>query len=191
MRLFQIHTGMSGRIKLLENGASNSVDDPPIPHDYETVSGFDATCGTAGLNDYVLPNPACPETFVCGENMSPELKLYADCTNAMNCKMFTGMTHGVSTSSIPTLFMTQMIPHHENAINMAKSLLKTGKLPCDDLLDEESPYCIMKSIMLEIVSTQNSQIQTMKALLERRGEAAQTCHVDILSSEIVNGVRRQ
>jgi uncharacterized protein (DUF305 family) len=36
------------------------------------------------------------------------------------------------------LFIHQMIPHHQNAVNMAKALLKTG-FSCEDLTNEDDP----------------------------------------------------
>jgi len=50
-------------------------------------------------------------------------------------------------------------------------LLKTGKLNCDDLTDEESEQaddCALEIILREIVNNQNSQIQAMRALLEAK-----------------------
>ena len=62
-----------------------------------------------------------------------------------------------------------MIPHHQNAVNMAKALLKTGKLTCDDLTDEESDQaddCALEVILREIINNQNAQIQGMRNILE-------------------------
>ena len=58
-----------------------------------------------------------------------------------------------------------MIPHHQNAVNMAKALLKTGVLRCTDLA-EESEDCILTGFMYEIINAQNFQIQQMTSLLE-------------------------
>jgi Domain of unknown function (DUF305) len=59
-----------------------------------------------------------------------------------------------------------MIPHHQNAVNMAKTLLKLGSLQCDDLLDEEESGCIMVNMMHDTINSQNHQIQTMRDILE-------------------------
>jgi uncharacterized protein (DUF305 family) len=37
------------------------------------------------------------------------------------------MTTGVMASDETALFIHQMIPHHQNAVNMAKTLLKSAK----------------------------------------------------------------
>ena len=65
--------------------------------------------------------------------------------------------------------MHQMIPHHENAVNMAKTLLVSGELDSCTVYDEEDPICQMYDIALSIVNTQNKQIQAMRGLLERAG----------------------
>lgn len=65
-----------------------------------------------------------------------------------------------------------MIPHHQNAVNMAKALLKTGKLTCDDLADEDTEQaddCALEVILREIINNQNAQIQGMRSILEGKG----------------------
>ena len=56
-------------------------------------------------------------------------------------------------------------------LKYTKALLKTGKLNCDDLTDEESEQaddCALEIILREIVNNQNAQIQAMRALLEAK-----------------------
>ena len=51
------------------------------------------------------------------------------------------------------------------------ALLKTGKLKCDDLTDEESEQaddCMLEIILREIINNQNAQIQAMRAILEAK-----------------------
>jgi len=45
--------------------------------------------------------------------------------------MFAGMTTNVNAGSEAALFLHQMIPHHQNAVNMSKALLKTKTLNCE------------------------------------------------------------
>jgi hypothetical protein len=68
------------------------------------------------------------------------------------------MTTMASSMSQTALFIHQMVPHHQNAVNMAKALLKTGKLECDNLT-EETADCALEQILLEIINEQNFQIQ--------------------------------
>lgn len=61
-----------------------------------------------------------------------------------------------------------MIPHHENAVNTAKTLLSTGNLLCPDLTDQANPDCVLEGILYEIIAGQNSQIQQMRRFLSSR-----------------------
>ena len=81
--------------------------------------------------------------------------------------MMSGMTTGVQATQDSALFIHQMIPHHENAVNTAKTLLKTGNLLCPDLTDTENPDCVLSSILLEIIAGQNHQIQLMQDYLRK------------------------
>ncbi|KAG7373588.1 protein of unknown function DUF305 containing protein [Nitzschia inconspicua] len=159
-----IHEFMGGRIKLTKNGkVLNELDTPDLGYEYDTLSEFDKECGTWGLGDFELPNPLCPERFVCNtDEASPELQQFSHCIDAMNCHMMAGMTTGVKKAlDEAALFVHQMIPHHQNAVNMAKALLKTNKLHCEDLSNEDEPDCVLESILFDIVNTQNMQIQVM------------------------------
>jgi len=165
---------MTGRIKLLEDGVPVSATDvPEIPYEYDMPTGFDALCGNFGVAGNRLPDDQCPSTFVClADGADPSLGLFADCINAQDCSMFKGMTSGVSATGGETaLFLHQMIPHHENAVNMAKTLMSLGDLDCEEY-DEEDPDCIMYEIALSIIDVQNFQIQTMRGLLDAFGYPA-------------------
>ena len=168
-----IHSLMSGRIKLLKDNEPLQplAALPPLDYEegYNVPSEYDATCGTFGLEEWQLPHPQCPDRFVCDiPSNNPDLEQFSDCIDSMNCHMFAGMTTGVKSEDEVALFIHQMIPHHQNAVNMAKALLKTNKVSCSNL-GEETDDCIMKSILLEIVNTQNHQIQSMQGLLESYG----------------------
>ncbi|KAL3893638.1 MAG: hypothetical protein SGARI_008034, partial [Bacillariaceae sp.] len=162
-----------GRIKLTKNGkVLNERHTPDLGYDYDEVSEFDRECGTFGLGDFALPNPMCPSQFVCFDDetsTSPQLEKFSQCIDAMNCHMMAGMTTGVKAAlDERALFVHQMIPHHQNAVNMAKALIKTGTIECDDLADDETPDCILEGILFEIVSSQNLQIQNMYDYLESK-----------------------
>lgn len=180
-----IHQYMTGRIKLLKNGVPvNETDAPTIDYVYDTPGEFDKQCGTYGLDNYELPNLECPETFVCLDDITdPALVSYASCIDAMNCAMVAGMTTKYSANSPVALFIHQMIPHHQNAVNMAKVLLKQNILKCDDLTNEEDPDCIMEAILRDITATQNFQIQGMTKVLELNNFAKTAdCVVEISRS---------
>lgn len=165
---------MSARIKLLRNGvAINDELVPPLGIDYEysPASDFDKQCGTFGLGEYVLPQPQCPETFVCDTSQkSASVQDYSKCLDAMNCAMFSGMTTSAATDDAVALFIHQMVPHHENAINMAKALLKLDLTPCEDFT-ADTPECMMNRLLREIINNQNDQIMQMNGILERKSVA--------------------
>merc|ERR1712176_1740897 len=86
----------------------------------------------------------------------------------MDCAMQVGMTTKVTSKSILALFNHQMIPHHRNAVNMAKALLHEGYLECDNIL-YETEDCEMMNIVYHIINFQNYQIQVMQSVLESKG----------------------
>lgn len=182
-----IHQFMSGRIKLMKDGEVISAEDePPLGYNYEVPGPFDEECGTYGLDDFQLPHPQCPDTFVC--DADPEMQPFPQCIDAMNCHMFVGMTTGVSSGSEVALFIHQMIPHHQNAVNMAKTLLITDSVPCEDLTNDEDPLCTMQVILREIINGQNFQIQAMRGVLDALSlPPTDDCEVpisNILNSEV-------
>jgi Domain of unknown function (DUF305) len=83
---------------------------------------------------------------------------------------------------------SSMIPHHQNAVNMAKTLLKLGSVQCDDLLDEEESGCIMVNMMHDTINSQNHQIQTMRSILEALSFPPEDdCVVTVTSSSSSSG----
>lgn len=56
-------------------------------------------------------------------------------------------------------FMRQMIPHHANAVSMAKVLLKHSDVLTDDVA----------ALARAIINVQNAQIQDMQAYLDEHG----------------------
>merc|ERR1719171_1465574 len=63
-------------------------------------------------------------------------------------------------------FIHQMIPHHQNAVNMAKALLKTNTLDASDDGDLE-----MEHMMWAIINGQNFQIHQMQDYLAEKSYA--------------------
>jgi hypothetical protein len=175
---------MTGRIKLVDenNEPINADDTPAIEYEYDEVSDFDEKCGTFNTSDYQLPNAECPDRFVCDVvGGDPILSAFSECLDAMNCAMMVGMTSH-ATSEVG-LFIHQMIPHHQNAVNMAKALLNTG-FSCEDLSNDEDPTCIMEVILREIINGQNAQIQLMRGVLEAMDEPAYAdCVVPVFGVE--------
>jgi len=186
-----IHQYMSGRIKWVdETGAAyTTANEPEIPYEYEVASAYDQSCGTYNLDAFQLPNAECPSEFVC--NKGGTVGAFAGCIDSMNCAMTAGMTTGATSDSAAALFVHQMIPHHQNAVNMAKALLNSGELVCDDLSSDETAGCLLEQISLEIITQQNHQIQSMRAALEELGYIGEDdCKVAVSSTgpfSIVSG----
>ncbi len=174
-----IHNHMSGRIKLLKNGEPvQTANLPDITYSHPEPSEYDKSCGTYGLEPFQLPHPECPEAFVCDKSSE-----FAGCLETMNCYMMVGMTTGGNEGDI-ALFNHQMIPHHINAVNMAKALLKTGVLDCPSLV-EETDDCTLEGILYDIVNNQNYQIQQMYGVLNSdMKDEANDCVVTINSNQL-------
>jgi len=180
-----VHAGMTGRIKLLDADGNklNAEDTPPIPYEYATIDEFDFECGTFNLTDFEKFNEvnSCPDIFVCEEDLKPETK-YAECVQAMNCHMMASMTTNAVGQS--ALFCHQMIPHHQNAVNMAKALLHSHDYACDlsGPTEEgaEIPWeCELSPILYDIINVQNSQIIDMRDALDQLGENEyENCDID-------------
>ena len=173
-----VHQFMSGRIKLLKNGVPVAHDDAPeIPYTYDKPSEFDTKCGTFDLDSFQLPNDQCYDRFVCDvPDNDPNLALYASCIEAMNCHMLAGMTTRATSMSGVALFIHHMVPHHQNAVNMAKATLKLGNLDCDDLTGE-SDDCVLEQILREIVNGQNKEIQVCCSSVFLRFICASLSHI--------------
>lgn len=174
-----IHSGMTGRIKLIGSDGSmkSEANTPAIPYEYDCVSTFDSDCGTYGTEQFkIVDNPQCPDRFVCYDGAGTIGEM-AQCINSMNCAMLTGMTvfygdEGKDEKLNDTiLFLREMIPHHQNAVNMAKNLLKSGEVDCSldapvEEGEEVSTACLLEPIVRGIINAQNSQIQAMYGLLD-------------------------
>jgi len=162
-----IHQFMTGRIKFIDSSGLviNTEDNPEIPYPYESPSEYDKSCGTHGIGDFTLPHAECPKEFVCNK---PEGKVgqFAGCIESMNCAMAVGMTTNVNSNEALALFTHQMIPHHQNAVNMCKALMATGELDSCEDINEETARCTIKVICYEIINHQNHQIQSLRGALE-------------------------
>lgn len=192
-----VHAGMSARIKLLDADGEmlNSEDTPAIPYEYDEIDAYDYKCGTYNLTDYADPKnmETCPDITVCEGSIEPESQ-YAECVQAMNCHMMASMTTNAVGQS--ALFCHQMIPHHQNAVNMAKSLLHSHDIICDDSGPVEEgtvvPWqCELSPILYDIINVQNSQIIDMRDALDQLGaEEYENCDVEFVTSSDILPSRR-
>jgi hypothetical protein len=178
---------MSGRIKFVsETGVplNEEVDEPAIPYEYGMPSEYDISCGTYNLEMFRLPQAECPSKFVCNKpSIDTPVGRFADCLDSMNCAMTIGMTTNVHSNSAIALFIHQMIPHHQNAVNMCKALMKSGDIECNGIgSNEEDEGCIMRRLCYGIINNQNHEIQIMRGVLETLDYDEQDdCKVQVLN----------
>lgn len=174
-----IHNKMSGRIKIVDStGVQVHVADTPELYSFDVPTNFDNGCGTSGLGQYVN-NDVCPplasNKFICSDPSSPQATLnFDECLSIMDCAMHEEMRVTADENPIVT-FMLQMIPHHDNAVNMAKALLKTG-----DITPANDPEGELTDLMWTIINEQNMQITAMQGYLASESkptpeEAAANC----------------
>ena len=97
-----------------------------------------------------------------------EYDQFANCFDAVNCAMHAEMKVEY-TGNCQELFINQMIPHHQNAVNMAKTtLLYVGSslaIPCEDNPSALCPDTEATDLLREIIQNQNAQIQYMREYL--------------------------
>jgi len=180
-----IHSKMSGKIRIMTADGNPFMSTPPtmeLPL-YSPVARdqIDVSCGTTGVAMYTYGMPkACSKDFLCGNMTDPVVTggdaQFAQCLQGVDCVMNQGMYQESTPehhSPIVT-FQEQMIPHHLNAINMAKLLLKEGgeafKLRAAE--DEESDDATLYALLWDIINVQNYQVhQFRNNLMANAGNA--------------------
>jgi uncharacterized protein (DUF305 family)/plastocyanin len=160
-----IHSKMSGKIIIQNADGSAITPKNPVPHALyapTNPSGADAMCGTHAVKDYATGgSKACAERFLCGTLDTD----FEKCMQAIDCKMNKDMkshTRPFDSNNAVEVFMEQMIPHHENAVNMAKILLK--HVPADKItaaIDEDG----FTHILNDIIAQQTYQIHQFRNYL--------------------------
>jgi Domain of unknown function (DUF305) len=168
---------------------------------YDVMGSFDQNCSSYGLDKYQLPYPECPRQFICQDvddtttSDSNELgvrgggsdvnELYAQCHDANNCMMLSQITTGIPSGDDEiSLFIHQMIPHHQNAVNMAKNLLRLKNdvdvLACSDIANEGDSECLMEALVRDVINGQNHEIQIMLGYLQSQNITYDdSCSIDI------------
>jgi hypothetical protein len=157
-----IHSRMSGKIKILKaDGTAFTPTANPTEkalYSVTEVTPVDGVCGTSGLEPYSFgKSMACKERYICGTLDTD----FEKCLDAMNCAMKSDMHAHTSPDhgNEIAVFMQQMIPHHNNAINMAKLLLK-----------HETPANIaavdgLINILYDIINVQSYQVHQFRNYL--------------------------
>jgi hypothetical protein len=160
-----IHSKMSGKIRILNADGTNFVPSAnpteKVLYSVHTVTPVDGVCGTTGLAPYSKGGAsACSMRYICGDLDTD----FEKCLDAMNCEMKVNM-HGHTSpdqSNKIAVFMQQMIPHHKNAVNMAKLLLKqVAAADITAAMDEDG----LTGILNDIIAVQSFQVHQFKNYL--------------------------
>jgi hypothetical protein len=155
-----IHSKMSGKIKIAgSTGKAGSKEKALyLP---SKISPEDNTCGTYNVGVYGHGQPkACAERFLCGKLDTT----FEACLQAVDCAMYKEMKAEVTADGADKIayFMQQMIPHHQNAVNMAKIVMKTSTAEkITAAMDEDG----LTDILWNIINVQNFQIHQFRNYL--------------------------
>ena len=132
---------------------------------YLQADKFDSVCGTSEVSMFhTSKDKFCPgQNFLCQTRHNKE---FSSCMEAIGCKMNYEMR--VEEDSNPlVVFMHQMIPHHVNAVNMARIALKHAQ----DAVGYDDEKLDVPGFLMEIVNKQNHQIQKMEIWLKKHNKA--------------------
>lgn len=182
-----IHGGMSGKINVCDidvqagkcvprpvegiNKKGGYIVDTPVNlYSHSVPLRYDQRCGSTGLAGYSpgrnYDRHCKGKVFMC--SIEQKYDHFANCFDAVNCAMHAKMKVEY-TGNCQELFINQMIPHHQNAVNMAKTtLLYLGSsltIPCDDDPSKQCPDVEATDLLREIIQKQNTQIQYMREYL--------------------------
>jgi len=146
-----IHSKMSGRIIIT---AEHVPGKEMALYPAVTRSDVDTQCGTTGLSKEFTQ---WDHRFLCGTLD----KTFEKCVQSMDYKMSSDMRYFSSEDNEDPvkLFCEQMIPHHQNAVNMAKALIKHHP-------EEVKAVDDFKGLLMEIINGQNYQIHQFRAYLK-------------------------
>ena len=179
--------GLSGRIKICDLKASDKkchararatsyfMDAPVKLPPLHKPSLYDQSCGTSNLSPF-QPGEGYDKfckgnVFMCSDEKNYDQ--FASCFDAVNCAMHDQMKVE-HTGNCQELFINQMIPHHQNAVNMAKIVLKFAEaeltsgglsIPCAHDKKARCPDLDALGLLRSIIASQNSQIHFMRHYL--------------------------
>merc|ERR1740130_2463899 len=191
-----IHAGMSAEIEItgstggavlnpatlgMESQASaQAIFTGILAAEQKTVSTHDQACGT--YNTYAADTKSsCTNShFLCGDGARGD---YETCPGTIDCQMHHDMAVSVPAGASKfATFARQMIPHHQNAVSMAKSLIKFHTAADYAAPSgEDNDHAAAEGLGREIINVQNAQIQQMSGWLDGNGglaKASSQCYAD-------------
>jgi hypothetical protein len=177
-----IHAGMSAEIEITgSTGQPNTLNpdmlggetqasalaifDDIVSGHQEPISSHDQACGT--YNTYAADTKSsCKNShFLCGDGADGA---YETCLEAIDCKMHHDMAVEVPAGASKfATFARQMIAHHQNAVSMAKSLIKfhtPADYPAAGTEDQDQEFA--EGLARNIINVQNAQIQELAGWLD-------------------------
>jgi len=189
-----IHAGMSAEIEITGSAGGNVLNPDTLGKeteasalaifdgiqaaDQKSVSTHDQACGT--YNTYAEDTKSsCKNShFLCGDGAGGA---YETCLEAIDCKMHHDMAVSVEAGASKfATFARQMIPHHQNAVSMAKSLIKfhgaADYANAGATDPEEDDHAAAESLARNIINVQNAQIQMLQGWLDNNPGLAGASH---------------
>ena len=119
-----IHAGMSGRIKICDRVGDKCIlrsGEPVQLYEYHVPEPFDRKCGTTGAVQYKDGQQCEDHEFLCAAQKAQTNDTVFECFDAIDCAMNAEMRIQYRGKNEQfSAFLQQMIPHHQNAVNMAK-----------------------------------------------------------------------
>jgi len=187
-----IHAGMSAEIEITGSAGGNVLNPDTLGKeteasalaifdgiqaaDQKSVSTHDQACGT--YNTYAEDTKSsCKNShFLCGDGAGGA---YETCLEAIDCKMHHDMAVSVEAGASKfATFARQMIPHHQNAVSMAKSLIKFHSAAdyANAGATEDDDHAAAESLARNIINVQNAQIQMLQGWLDNNPGLAGASH---------------
>jgi len=152
--------------------------------DQKSVSTHDEACGTYNTYAKETKSTCSNSHFLCGDGAAGA---YETCLGAIDCQMHHDMAVSVASGASKfATFARQMIPHHQNAVSMAKALLKhhaAADYPAAGTEDQDMDFA--KGLARGIINVQNRQIQQLSSWLEANpalAKASNKCYDSASSS---------
>ncbi|CAE7625171.1 unnamed protein product [Symbiodinium pilosum] len=160
------------------NGTALSQPQELSLYSVPSLDTFDTMCGTTNASAYADGGQKeCAGKFLPGTHDTD----FEKCMQAIDCMMNKEMrvVGFDSHQSHIVTFMQQMIPHHANAVNMAKILLKHAETQVAAVED-------LEDIMWGMINVQNFQIHVMRNYLANHAAYGDTIHdgVPLLATSV-------
>ena len=142
----------------------------------KAINSFDEACGTHNTFGPTTHSVCANSHFLCGAD---SYGTYETCLKGIDCQMHHDMAISVpSGASKFATFARQMIPHHANAVAMAKALSihhTSADYPAAGTEDQDMEWA--DSLLRSIFSVQNFQIQQMQGWLDANSALAGTAEM--------------